>query len=84
MHAECPECGLSFKREPGYYLGAMYFSYGLGILLALPLCLVLFFLEVPAGWNGLVGAVQISLFSPFLIRYSRVLWLHFDQRFDPQ
>jgi uncharacterized protein (DUF983 family) len=84
MAPECSECGLSFAREPGYYLGAMYFSYGLGVLSALPLCLTLFFLEVPAVWNGLAGAAQISLLSPMLIRYSRVLWLHFDQRFDPR
>lgn len=84
MHARCPECGLPFEREPGFYLGAMYFSYALAILAALPLCLMLFFLSVPPVWNGLAGAGLIALLSPLLIRYSRVLWLHFDQRFDPQ
>lgn len=84
MQARCPECGLSFQREPGFYLGAMYFSYALGILAALPLCLTLFFLNVPPIWNGLAGAGLIALLSPLLIRYSRVMWLHFDQRFDPQ
>lgn len=84
MQPKCPECGLSFEREPGFYLGAMYFSYALAILSALPLCLTLFFLDVPPVWNGLAGAGLISLLSPLLIRYSRVMWLHFDQRFDPQ
>src|SRR5262245_16520130 len=27
MHKQCPECGLLFDREPGYFLGAMYISY---------------------------------------------------------
>ena len=31
MHERCPACGLKFEREPGYFLGAMYVSYGLGI-----------------------------------------------------
>ena len=31
MHDECPECGVSFEREPGFYYGAMYFSYGIGL-----------------------------------------------------
>jgi hypothetical protein len=24
MHEQCPLCGLSFEREPGYFTGAMY------------------------------------------------------------
>ena len=83
MHPKCPRCGLSFEREPGYYLGAMYFSYTLAVLFALPLCVTLFFFDVPAIWNALAGAGQIALISPLLVRYSRVLWLHFDQRFNP-
>jgi uncharacterized protein (DUF983 family) len=31
MHSNCPVCGLKFEREPGYFLGAMYFSYGMAI-----------------------------------------------------
>jgi len=31
MHDRCPGCGLHFNREPGYFLGAMYISYGLGL-----------------------------------------------------
>ncbi|MGE0610614.1 MAG: DUF983 domain-containing protein [Pirellulales bacterium] len=84
MHAACPHCGLPLHREPGFYLGAMYFSYALAILAALPLCVYLFFLGVAPGWNALAGAAVIALLCPFLIRYSRVMWLHLDQRFDPQ
>ncbi len=32
MHDECPSCGLRFNREPGYFLGAMYVSYGLALV----------------------------------------------------
>ena len=31
MNEFCPRCGLRFEREPGYFLGAMYFSYVLAI-----------------------------------------------------
>lgn len=31
MNDRCPTCGLHFNREPGYFLGAMYISYGLGL-----------------------------------------------------
>src|SRR5262249_36191807 len=33
MHNRCPVCGLHFDREPGYFLGAMYISYGLGLVI---------------------------------------------------
>ncbi len=33
MHERCPVCDLKFDREPGYFLGAMYVSYGLGIVI---------------------------------------------------
>ena len=51
---------------------------------ALPLCLALFFLKVDPLWNALAGAAVIALVTPVLVRYSRVLWLHFDQRVDPR
>lgn len=84
MHKTCPKCGLSLQREPGFYLGAMYFSYGMAILVALPLCVYLFLRGVSPTWNALAGTAVIVVLSPWLIRYSRVLWLHFDQRFDPK
>jgi hypothetical protein len=84
MNKVCPDCGLALEREPGFFLGAMYFSYGLAILAALPLCVWLFFRKVDPLWNALAGTVLIALLSPLLIRYSRVIWLHFDQRFDPR
>src|SRR5262249_60899148 len=31
MHLRCPVCGLLFAREPGYFLGAMYISYIVGM-----------------------------------------------------
>src|SRR5689334_9094576 len=30
MNDPCPVCGLVFEREPGYFLGSMYFSYPIG------------------------------------------------------
>jgi hypothetical protein len=36
MSESCSVCGLRFLREAGYFLGAMYISYGLGVVTILP------------------------------------------------
>ena len=28
MPRQCESCGLKFEREPGYFLGSIYFNYG--------------------------------------------------------
>ena len=83
MNVACPTCGADFEREPGYFLGAMYFSYGFGLLL----------LAGPIAWlviaradpNLVIGVAlgMLVVVSPLLFRYSRTAWLHFDHLFDP-
>ena len=84
MHPTCPSCGLIYQREPGYFLGAMYFSYAMGIAAVTPACVALLMLDVSPGWIGLAALAQLLPISPLLLRYSRVLWLHLDQVFDPR
>jgi hypothetical protein len=33
MHESCPRCGFSYEREPGFYLGSIYFNYGATVIL---------------------------------------------------
>lgn len=82
MHRECPRCGLAFEREPGYFLGAMYFSYALAVAVAAPLVIAGF----AAGWRpaviGWSATALLVVAAPWVFRMSRVLWLWFDQKFD--
>ena len=92
MNEACPVCGLVFEREEGYFLGAMYISYGLGIVILVPLFFVLQWL-LP-DWSGILVSALAALpylaLSPLVFRYSRVLWIYFDawgapsQISDPQ
>lgn len=85
IHEHCPDCGLKFLREPGYFLGAMYFSYALGIPIIL-LFMLLFYLIFPAWklWQlFLLAWVAFLPLVPLVYRYSRIMWLHFDRYFDP-
>lgn len=84
MNHHCPVCGIKFEREPGYFLGAMYFSYSLAILTGAPTFIILWMMRVPDLWFIAVLALQLGLSSPLIYRYSRVMWLHLDQIVDPR
>jgi uncharacterized protein (DUF983 family) len=85
MNDTCPHCGLRFLREAGYFLGAMYVSYGLGVLTILPLAIVLtLVVEWPVVAVLAVVLGQTLLSAPLFFRYSRAIWLHVDQRLDPR
>jgi uncharacterized protein (DUF983 family) len=84
MNERCPECGLVFEREPGYFTGAMVVSY----MMAVP---TFGLIVIALLWRGidtvvaLVGGGAFYLFlAPFILRYSRVIWLHFDWIVDPE
>lgn len=83
MNEACPECGLVFEREPGYFTGAMVVSY----VLAVPTFGSIVIALIVAGADAVValvagGAVYLAL-VPFIFRYSRAIWLHFDWLIDP-
>jgi hypothetical protein len=84
MHERCPVCGLKYEREPGYFLGALYFSYALSIPPGLAIALVLWRLS---NWsfNTVMFAAFIAYlpFVPFVSRLSRVLLIYTDRYFDP-
>ena len=83
MRQNCGVCDLRFDRqEQGYFLGAMYFAYGLAVLLGAPPAVYL-------SWQGfstwvwvLVITGELILFSPWIFQYSRIMFLHLDHLFD--
>jgi len=85
MHERCSNCGLLFNREPGYFLGAMYVSYTLGIAAIVAFGLALW---VITHWRiDRVVMWAIVLFVPFapsLTLLSRVVWIYLDQAIDPE
>jgi len=84
MNPTCPVCELRFLREAGYFLGAMYVSYALGVFTILPVAVLL---AVVLEWNLIavmaIAVLQTLLSVPLFLRFSRILWLHVDFAFDP-
>ena len=85
MRRTCPSCQLEYEREQGYFLGAMYISYGLGLALGVPMLL-----WMRVFWNFsrteflLALVLTLTLLSPLMFRYSRILWIHIDQYVEPR
>lgn len=85
MQETCPHCGQSFEREPGFFLGSIYFNYGLTALItAIAYPVLLFGFGVDES-TLLFGALVFSIAFPmWYFRYARSLWLGFDQFADPR
>ena len=85
MNDPCPNCGLIFEREPGYFLGAMYFSYALAVLFLVPLSFLLmaWFPHWPGSLITLTTTLPLLPFLPLVYRYSRVLWIYLDRTAAP-
>jgi len=84
MYERCPACDLKFERESGYFLGAMYISYGLGVVSVALIALVLW---AVTSW-GIVKIIAWAsvLFLPLvwpITLFARVLWLYLDWAMDP-
>ncbi len=82
----CLFCNLKFEREPGYFLGAMYIGYGLGVgaiaVLAATVWEVLKWPVVKSTVGGIVLFLALAP-APVLTWVARVLWIYMDQAIDP-
>jgi uncharacterized protein (DUF983 family) len=78
MKKNCEVCDYRFDREPGYFLGAMYLSYGLSVLQGIITFLLFYFLfpSVPLLWRAFTIVGVILLFSFKNFKLSRILYIH--------
>ena len=84
MYEHCPVCNLKYEREPGYFLGAMYFSYVLSIPPALAIVLLMWrFTHWPFNTVMVCSFVAWLPFVPAVTRWARVVWMYVDRHFDP-
>jgi Protein of unknown function (DUF983) len=81
MNDPCPKCGLLFEREEGYFLGAMYISYGMSSII-----LILYYIAASyllPDWSSISLAFLVVIpylpLVPLVFRYSRVVWVYFER-----
>lgn len=85
MCERCSVCDLKFQREEGYFLGAMYISFGLALVIIALIAVLLW--AVTGWWITRVTIWAVVLFlplAPAISLLARVLWIYLDQAFDPE
>ena len=82
VQANCSACGLRFERtDDNYFGGAMFFGLLIGEVMVVLLLVVTMLITWPnVPWDGIQwgGALGMLLLGPFLIAFSRVVWLAVD------
>ena len=76
MNKTCTACELDFVREPGFYLGSIYFNYGMTVLLITPIYVVLVlglgYSRTAVVWPCVVFT---TVFPLWFYRFARAMWL---------
>ena len=85
MTPSCPLCGLRFERAQGYWIGAIYLSYAVTVVIALIGALALWRVADMSPARQLwVWLPFVVLFPLWFFRYSRSLWLAFERLLNPE
>ena len=78
MHDNCPHCNYKFEREPGYFYGAMFMSYGITMAEAIAAFVAIRVLNLDLSVDAIMAIITavmlIFLFPNF--KFSRILWLY--------
>ena len=89
MPQRCPECGQPFELEVGFWCGTGFVSYGLSIALSV-FSFVAWYILIGMSvkdnrffwWMG-INIFLLIVLQPWLMRFSRVIYLYFFVKYDP-
>jgi uncharacterized protein (DUF983 family) len=78
VHANCPKCGVKIEPEPGFFWGAMYFSYAINVAISVIAGFTLFFIfGDPELWVYIAVIVPtILILTPPMTRFSRLMMMY--------
>ena len=83
----CSNCDLNYSPELGFYVGAMYVSYGLGIAMFITIWVALSVLYPAYSSMLLISLIFISLIAlgPYLYALSKIIWanmfFHYEEKY---
>jgi uncharacterized protein (DUF983 family) len=83
MHERCSHCNQVYKIEPSFFFGAMFVSYGLGVLIGIISFFVSYFVfqaNLKTAFISIVVALILS--NTLIMRMSRNIWINIFIHFD--
>ena len=82
----CDKCMIKYELEIGFWYGAMYISYAIGVALMLFLwgCLVLLFPLINISLLISLVVIGILIFSPMNYHLSRLIWVNIFIKYQPK
>lgn len=83
MRTTCPVCDIPFEREAGYFLMAIFIAYAIELALLAPVLVWLARSDAPLPLTAAVVMGALLVLAPLGFRWSRILWLHIDDRLHP-
>ena len=89
MYEKCPVCGQPTDIEIGFYYGTGYVSYVIGVLFTV-FSFLLWLLIIGFSFSDrrfiywiTLNSICLVVMQPWLMRFSRVLWLSWFVKYDP-
>lgn len=89
MHKNCPVCGQPTELEVGFYYGTGYVSYGLTVVFSL-ISLAIWWAVIGLSTSDnrffywlAFNAVLLIILQPWIMRFSRSLWISWFVKYDP-
>jgi uncharacterized protein (DUF983 family) len=77
MNTRCPVCNEDFKREPGYYFGATYVSYGLTVAFGIAMYVILSGIFKMGTIPFLITfSISLIILMPVFYRSARLIWIN--------
>ncbi len=89
MNEYCPACGQRMEVEPGFYYGTGYVSYALTVafsastFVAWWVLIGVSFDDNRGFWWLGINAILLVILQPWIMRFSRAVWLSFFVKYDP-
>ena len=83
MHEKCSHCKLVYQIEPSFFFGAMFVSYGLGVLIGIFTFLLSYFVfhaDLKTSFIAIV--VALILCNTLIMRWSRNIWINIFVHYD--
>jgi uncharacterized protein (DUF983 family) len=89
MYEYCPVCGQPTDIEVGFYYGTSYVSYLIAVVLSVAF-FILWWLLIGLSFNDNrffwwlgINSFLLIILQPWLMRFSRSLWISWFVKYDP-